>query len=143
MRRTVILLALVAAALATAVYAQQPVDQKKIGGQDVTVLSVTPSLVPALSTSVTTIRSSAGGFESYECYNPNSSVAYVQVFDISGTVTLGSSTPKQSIGIPATNRAGLSDLAMPYSNAIKVAATTTATGSTAPTTALVCNFGYW
>jgi hypothetical protein len=37
----------------------------------------------------------------------------------------------------------MTDLAMVFANAIKVAATTTATGSTAPTNALVCNFGYW
>jgi hypothetical protein len=142
MRRLISFLVL-AALLAPTVLAQQPGNVTKVGGIDVQPLEVTPISFAALSTTVQTVRGSAGGFESYQCYNPNSSVAYVQVFDISSTVTLGTSTPKWSIGIAATSSQGLSGLAMPFANAIKVAATTTATGSTAPTTALVCNFGYW
>jgi hypothetical protein len=97
-----------------------------------------------LSTTVQTVKSSAGTLGAYYCYNPNTSAAaYVQFFDTSGTVTLGTTTPVWSIGIPASSAANL-DLVpgMTFSNAIKVAATTTATGSTAPTTAIDCNFGY-
>jgi hypothetical protein len=143
MRRTLRVLVLAAILLPLSVVAQQPVGVTQVGGQDVTALQVTPVLFSALTNSAQTIRSSGGGFESFSCYNPNSSVSYVQVFDISGSVTLGTSTPKLSFGIPANQSWGLVDLAIVFANAIKVAATTTAAGSTAPTNALVCNFGYW
>lgn len=104
--------------------------------------TTTPILANALSTTVITVNSSAAVLTSYYCYNPNSSAAYVQIFDISGTVTLGTSTPKWSIAIPATSGANLAGLSLNFANAIKVAATTTATGSSAPSTALDCNFGY-
>jgi hypothetical protein len=143
MRRALCVFVLAALLLPLSVVAQQPVGVSQVGGQDVTALQVTPVLVSALTNTATTIRSSGGGWESFSCYNPNSSVSYVQVFDISGSVTLGTSTPKLSYGIPANASWGMTDLAMVFANAIKVAATTTATGSTAPTNALVCNFGYW
>src|SRR4029077_11268609 len=67
----------------------------------------TPSLNNGLSTTVATVKGSAGTLGGYYIYNPNSSVAYVQIFDISGTVTLGTSTPKLSLGIPATSGANV------------------------------------
>jgi len=104
--------------------------------------AATPKLANALSTTVTTVDSDSGVLDSYFCWNPNSAVAYVQIFDIAGTVTLGTSTPKWSIGIPPTASGNLANINLTFANAIKVAATTTATGSSAPTTALDCNFGY-
>lgn len=101
----------------------------------------TPVLANALSTTVTTVAGAPATLDSYYCWNPNSSVAYVQVFDISGAVTLGVSTPKWSMGIPPTAGANLSNVNLTFANAVKVAATTTATGSTATTTPLDCNFG--
>ena len=59
-----------------------------------------------------------------------------------GAVTVGSTTPKWSIGIPATAAANLARVGLAFANGIQVAATTTATGSTAPGTALDCNFSY-
>jgi hypothetical protein len=124
--------------------AQQQVNITRVAGQTVTQVIVTPVPVTALSNTVTTIQSSGPKkLDLYECYNPNGSAAYVQVFDISGTVTLGTSTAKNVFGIAANSRGGLAAMGLTYSNAIKVAATTTATGSTAPGTALVCNFGWW
>ena len=102
----------------------------------------TPVLENALSTTVQTVTGSAGILDAYFCWNPNASVEYVQIFDISGTVTLGTSTPKWSIGIPPTSGGNLSQMAINFANAIKVAATTTATGSSAPGTALDCNFSF-
>lgn len=102
----------------------------------------TPVLVNALSTTVTTVTGSAGILDTYFCHNPNTATAYIQIFDISGSVTLGSSTPKWSIAIPAGGSGNLAQMALNFANAIKVAATQTATGSSAPTTALDCNFGY-
>ncbi len=104
--------------------------------------SETPVLANALSTTVLTVVSTPKVLSSYYCLNPNAATAYVQVFDTSGTVTLGTTVPKRSIGIPAGAAANLAGLNEMYLNAIKAAATTTATGSTANNTALDCNFGY-
>jgi hypothetical protein len=80
----------------------------------------------------------ACAFGGYFFYNPNSSVTYIQVFDIlSASVTLGTTAPTYVLSIPATSGANLEILAgIPHLNAITLAATTTATNSTAPGTAL-------
>jgi hypothetical protein len=107
----------------------------------------TPFLANGLTTTVTTVKSSAGELGAYHCLNPNTSSAYVQIFDTAGTVTLGTTTPVLSLGIPASsNGPGGGNLewtvGIHFANAIKVAVTATATGSTAPSTALDCNFAY-
>ena len=103
----------------------------------------TPFLDNAQSTTLTTVKGSAGELGAYHCLNLNSSVAYIQVFDISGTVTLGTTTPVLSLGLPATSGGNLEWAnGIHFANAIKVAATTTATGLTAPSTAVDCNFVY-
>jgi len=109
-----------------------------------TPASKTPVLKTGLSTTVFQVVGAAAVLESYYVYNPNSSVAYVQIFDVAtaGAVTLGATAPKWSIGIPANGAANLSGLGLTCANGIQVAATTTATGSTAPSSALDCNFGY-
>ena len=49
---------------------------------------------------MTTIKSSAGELGAYHCLNPNDRPpAYVQIFDTSGTVTLGSTVPVLSLGL--------------------------------------------
>lgn len=101
----------------------------------------TPFLANALSTTVVTVKGSAGTLGSYYCTNPSVADTFIQIFDISGTVTLGTSTPKWSIRIPTLGAANLSMMGLTFANAIKVAATTTATGSSAPATAADCNFG--
>ena len=105
----------------------------------------TPKLLNALSTSVTSIKTSAGQLAMLQCYNPNSSPVYAQVFNVaSGSVTLGSTTPTISIPISATATGGwaLSNPGLNFSTAISIAITTTATGSTAPSTAADCNAAY-
>lgn len=100
------------------------------------------SLNNALSTTIRTVKGSAGTLGGYYCYNPNSSVSYIQIFDANGA-TLGSTSPKWSIGIPATSAANLEMTnGMNFATEITVAATTTATGSSAPSTACDCNFIY-
>ena len=118
-----------------------PVWQPCVGG------GWQPSLLNGLAATVTAIKSSAAGqLGLLYCENPNNSVAYVQIFDVAtaGGVTLGTTTPKLSFSIPATNAAGftLSVIGVKFSNGIQIAATTTATGSTAPNSALDCNAGY-
>lgn len=122
--------------------ASNPVFSQLVPG---TTNGWTSVLLNGLSTTVTTIKSSTGKLAKVYCYNPNSSVAYVQVFNATpSNVTLGTSTPLGSYGIPATNAAGfaMSTLGENYSLAISVAATTTVKGLTAPSTAIDCSVSY-
>jgi hypothetical protein len=103
----------------------------------------TPFLDAAQGAAVTTVKSGAGELGAYHCLNPNASAVYVQIFDTSGAVTLGSTVPVLSLGLPASDGGNLEwTMGIHFANAIKVAATTTATGSTAPGTAVDCNFAY-
>jgi hypothetical protein len=104
----------------------------------------TPAIATAQTTTVKAIKSSAAGtFGGYMIGNPNSTAAYVQVFDVatSGAVTLGSTTPTMVYFIPG-NASGGAAANVEYSNGvhmsngIQLACTTTATGSTAPSTGL-------
>jgi hypothetical protein len=92
----------------------------------------------ALSNTKTQIKSSAGNFGGYMFYNPNASVVYIQVWDVANaSITVGTTAPTYVIPIPATAGANLEiSLGITHATAINVAATTTATGSTAPGTAL-------
>jgi hypothetical protein len=104
-------------------------------------LSTIASLA-AQTTTVQTVKPSSGAVTGWYIYNPNSTVAYVQFFDVAGGtgVTLGTTTPVLTIGIPATAAANLVDgTGLAFARGIKVAATTTATGSTAPSTGLDAN----
>ena len=103
----------------------------------------TPFLDAAQGATVTTVKGSAGELGAYHCLNPNSTPAYVQVFDTLSTVTLGTTIPVLSLGLPASDGGNLEwGMGIHFANAIKVAATTTATGSTAPGTAVDCNFAF-
>lgn len=103
----------------------------------------TPSRQSALSTTVQTVKGSAGQLYSYHCFNAAAATSYVQIFDTSGAVTLGTTTPALSLGLPAGGAGNLHfTTGVAFANAIKVAATTTATGSSAPGTAVDCNFTY-
>jgi hypothetical protein len=98
-----------------------------------------------LSTTPKAIKASGGQLGLVQCYNPNSSQAYVQVFNIaSGSVTLGTSTPQMSIpiGPTATGGFGLTVVGVQFTTAISAAPTTTAIGSAAPATAVDCNFAF-
>lgn len=90
------------------------------------------------------VKSSAGNFGGYMVYNPNASAVYIQVFDVaSGSVTLGTTAPTYVISLPASAAANVEfALGITHSTAITLAATTTATGSTAPGTALTGFFLY-
>jgi hypothetical protein len=100
----------------------------------------TPKLLNGLSTTVVQIKASAGQLALVQCYNPNTSQIYVQLLD-SASPTLGTTTPVASIPVAPGSTGGftLSGVGVQFANAIQVAATTTATGSTAPTTAPDCN----
>jgi hypothetical protein len=105
----------------------------------------TPLILSGLTNTATAVKASAGQVGELYCYNPNASVAYIQVFNVAfGSVTVGTTVPLHSYGIPATNSGGFSLplVGMQFSTAISVAATTTAKGGTAPTTAMDCNVAF-
>jgi hypothetical protein len=106
----------------------------------------TPKLLAALSTTVLQVKGSAGVLGMVQCANSNASLAFIQIFDSATTasVTLGTTKPVLSLGIPPTSVGGTgpTSVGFAFQNGIQVAATTTATGSSAPSTALDCSVGY-
>lgn len=99
-----------------------------------------------LTNTATAVKTSAGNLYGVNFVNTGAAVAYVQVFDLAtGSVTLGTTVPKLSFWVPAggsweekfTGEAKIS-----FASAITVAATTTATGSTAPGTGILANIVY-
>jgi hypothetical protein len=88
-------------------------------------------------TTTATVSGATGKFGGYMFGNPNTSTAYVQVFDTTGAVTLGSTAPTFVIPIPAGAGANIEFTnGIAIANGIKVAATTTATGASTVATAL-------
>lgn len=102
------------------------------------------SSTTALSTTKVAVKASAGTFGGYMIFNPNTVETHVQVFNVaSGSVTLGSTTPTYVLTIPANSAANLElTCGINHSTAITIAATTTATGSSAPTTGLQATIFY-
>lgn len=105
-----------------------------------------------LTNSVQQIKGTAGTFGGYLwLYNPNTATTFIQVFNkASASVTLGTTAPDYVIALPgvasasATGSAANMEMVMgiAMSTGISVAATTTATGSTAPTNTLSATFLY-
>lgn len=98
----------------------------------------------ALTNTAQVIKASAGKFGGYYIYNPNTSAAYVMIYDIAAaSVTVGTSTPKLVFCIPAGGGANLEIMAgIPFGTALSCAAATTGAGNTAPTTALEAMIWY-
>ena len=97
----------------------------------------TPFSYLAQTTTVRTVKTSAGALKGWMIYNPNATVAYVQLFDTAGAITLGTTAPTFVLPIPATSAANvLVDDGITLSQGLKLACTTTATGNTAPSTGL-------
>lgn len=108
----------------------------------------TPYFANAVTTTAT-VSSAAGKFGGYMLINLNSSPAYLQVFDTTGAVTLGTTAPTFVIPIPANATAanGLAanlELANGINivNGIKIAATTTPNGATTVTVGLSGSIWY-
>ena len=129
---------------------QAPGPQTKSASTSITPASDqgwTPTVYAALSgLSATDVKATVGSLGYALCYNPNSSVVFVQVFNVvHGSVSLGSTAPATIVPLTATTTSGF---ALPYGSGlslggsgISVAATTTATGSSAPSSAVGCAFG--
>ena len=95
-------------------------------------------------------KTSGGRVHYLEVSNRNTVDAYLQLFDVAAaSVTVGTTTPKQSFLVPggaASTLAGAMDRIfnppMQFQIAITYACTTTPTGNTDPTTGLNVNIGY-
>ena len=101
---------------------------------------LTPKLLNALTNSGAAVKGSAGQLMMIDCYNPNATVGYIQVYD---AVSI-TGTPKLSIGVPATSHGGftLSGIGVQFGTGIEVQAATTATGTTRLSTAMDCNAAF-
>lgn len=98
----------------------------------------TPKSLVALSNTKTAVNAAASTMGGYMFYNPNSSVVYIQVWNVAiGSITVGTTAPTYVIPIPATSSGHIEfTCGIKHGTEINVAATTTATGSTAPSTAI-------
>lgn len=93
----------------------------------------------ALTNSAQSVKGSAGSLKGWYIYNPNTSAQFVQFFNTaSGSVTVGTTNPLFMLTIPAGSAANLwmQPGGIAFSTAISIAATSTAGGNGAPTTAL-------
>jgi len=112
----------------------------------VTGLSVQRST--ALSNTAIAVKGSAGRIYGWHVYNPNSSSAFVQIYDATAaSVTVGTTTPLITLALPSTATGtigidGLFDVPITCATAISIAATTTITGGTAPSTGLLAQIFY-
>ena len=102
----------------------------------------TPHFDASVGGAVETINGAPGYLYALEVQNPNATAVYLQIFD-HASPTLGTTPPSQSYLIPAS---GAMDKTFPvpvaFTNAIKYAATTTATGAVGPALGLVLNAVY-
>ena len=87
-------------------------------------------------------KASAGELHNIVAYNPNATIAWVQIFDVATAgITVGTTVPKLSIPVPALGSISV-DTPTPFGTAISYACTTTATGAVDPTVGLTLNFWY-
>lgn len=92
----------------------------------------------ALTSTAQAIKGSAGLLCGYYIYNPNATAQFVQFYNTAqGSVTVGTTTPLFMVTIPAASGANLAfTFPVIFSTAMSWAATSTAGGNGAPTTAL-------
>lgn len=135
---------LIAIAKAIANNTGAPVPLGTAGGWTTKVCAGSLSCA-ALNATVQAIKTSAGQLGKVQCDNNNAAWTYIQIFNATtGNVTLGTTAPAGIVPLAPSLSGGfaLSLVGDQYSTAISVAATTTATGSTAPGTAINCQFSY-
>lgn len=102
------------------------------------------SKTDAQTATVTAVKASAGRVHGYHIYNSNTADAFLHFYDIaSGSVTVGTSTRLRTLWIPAGGAIdSLFVVPLTFGTAISIAATTTITGSTTPTTGLLVDIDY-
>lgn len=106
--------------------------------------TATPFQVNNLTNAKQQIKASAGRIYYYHFYNPNGAVAYIQLFDVaSASITLGTTPPTRVVAVPPNSVIDTPFfIGQSYGTAINLAATTTATGSSAPTTNLTATVDF-
>lgn len=89
----------------------------------------------SVGATATAIKASAGQLYGYHLFNTTAAVAYVQIFNVAaGSVTLGTTAPTMSIGIPASGGATVNfDKGIAFGTAMSYACTTTRAGLTGAT----------
>jgi len=93
--------------------------------------------------SVVTIKSTYGRLFGFEFLNKNTYDVFLQLFDESGDITVGTTTPIQSYMIPAGDgiiygrNSKQLNAPISFDNSIKYAVTQEPTGSTAPATSSI------
>lgn len=111
-----------------------------VGGEAASTMNASSSDgATALTSTAQAIKASAGSLKGYYIYNPNATAQFVQFYNTaSGSVTVGTTTPLFMITIPATSAANLwmQPGGVAFGTAMSWAATSTAGGNGAPTTAL-------
>ena len=104
-----------------------------IPGSNSTCAPWTPALLNGLSNTVVSVKAAPGILGAVYCYNPQGAAAHIQIFDAAstGAVTLGTTKPKLSFGIPTASANGmpLASVGIGFLAGIQVAVTTTATGA--------------
>lgn len=116
----------------------QAFHREKLAGWNSKVLT-------ALKATATLVHAGDGKFGGYFIYNPEGAETYLQVYAASSaaSVTVGTTPPIARYAIPATSGANLElDRGLYAVGGIVVAATTTATGSSAPASGLEATI-YW
>ena len=98
---------------------------------------------PTVSNTVENIKASAGHLLGLHVHNPDAAEAFLQLFDVAGSPTVGTTTPKLSLRIEAGgDLLFMPALPIAFATAIRYAATTTVNGGTAPGSDLVLNAIY-
>jgi hypothetical protein len=119
------------------------------GAQRVTNLPVTQggtlTATGTIGATATAVKASAGQIYGWYIFNNNVGFVYCQIFDLAtGSVTLGTTAPKLSFGIPAGSAANvLNAMGIAFSTAISIAFTTTRSGLTGPANTVDYNFMYF
>jgi hypothetical protein len=98
----------------------------------------------SIGATATSVKSSAGQVYGWYIFNSNSSTVYVQIFNVaSGSVTLGTTSPTMSLGIPAGAAANVEFVnGIAFGTAITVAVTTARAGGTGPSNTVDLNILY-
>lgn len=96
----------------------------------------------AQKTTLTVLRIMPGTIGWLTAYNPDAVVSYIQMFDAQfATITLGTTAPTAVFPLAAASVLPIAEINLAFVNGCVIACTTTATGSTAPTTGLDITFG--
>lgn len=98
----------------------------------------------SIQAAATSIKASAGQLYSLIIGNSNTAPVYAQLFDLAtGSVTLGTTTPKMSIFVPAGGALVWAlDSGIAFATAITIAFTTSRAGSGAPSNSVDYNAAY-